>query len=452
LGNAIAIRDQQGNVFGWFGTDTDITDQRNAQEALQTFNERLEREVEARTRELSVANDRLRNEINQREKTKEQLRQAQKMEAVGQLTGGVAHDFNNLLAVISGNLQMLQRRLEKGEVRAVHRYLDGAAEGVSRASTLTQRLLAFSRQQPLSPRPLDFNKLVSGMSELLRRTIGENIQFESVLAGGLWVTYTDPNQLESAILNLAINARDAMPKGGTLTIETANSHLDESYVHVNPGVSAGQYVLLAISDTGTGMPEEVLARAFDPFFTTKPVGQGTGLGLSQVYGFVRQTGGHVKIYTEQHQGTTIKLYLPRFRGSAIDLERSRATAEPELAKGETVLVVEDDDALRAVAVEALSDLGYNVLEANDGATALAILEREPSIDVLFTDIVTPGLNGKRLSEEAIRRNNKLKVLFTSGYTRNAIIHGGVVHDDVELLPKQYTIQQLALKLRQLLRD
>jgi CheY-like chemotaxis protein len=372
------------------------------------------------------------------------------MEAVGQLTGGVAHDFNNLLAVISGNLQMLQRRMDRAELGALHRYVEAATEGISRASALTQRLLAFSRQQPLAPKPLDVNKLVSSMSELLRRTIGEHIHFETVLAGGVWTTYADPNQLESALLNLAVNARDAMPSGGKLTIETANTHLDDSYARANVGVSVGQYVLIAVSDTGSGMPDDVLARAFDPFFTTKPVGQGTGLGLSQVYGFVRQTGGHVKIYTEENQGTTIKIYLPRFKGTPAALERVTAIETAPPSKGETILVVEDDEALRAVAVESLSELGYKVLEASDGTSALAALDQEPLIDVLFTDVVMPGLNGRRLSEEAVRRNERLKVLFTSGYTRNAIIHGGIVDDGVELLQKPYTIEQLASKLRELL--
>lgn len=383
----------------------------------------------------------------------EQLRQSQKMEAVGQLTGGIAHDFNNMLAVVIGSLDMLKRRMVDGEVRHL-RLVQNAMEGATRAAGLTQRLLAFSRQQALKPEPIDANKLVSGMSELLRRTITENIRLETVLAGGLWRTSVDPNQLESAILNLAVNARDAMPDGGRLTIETANCHLDETYSREHE-TAAGQYVLIAVSDTGTGMTTDVVARAFDPFYTTKEVNKGTGLGLSMVHGFVRQTGGHAKIYSEAGQGTTVKIYLPRLVAvGGVDPARLAAPAEPsELPKGspgEIVLVVEDEDSVRLVTVEALRELGYTVIHANGGNEALRKLDETPNVSLLFTDVVMPDMNGRQLADEAKKRHPKLRLLFTTGYTRNAIVHNGVLDHGVVLVSKPFTIEQLALHVREVL--
>ena len=380
----------------------------------------------------------------------EALRQSQKMEAVGQLTGGIAHDFNNMLAVVVGSLELLGRRLPGTDMRA-QRYLSAAADAARRGSILTQRLLAFSRQQPLEPEAVDTNKLVAGMSDLLRHSIGVDVRLETVLAGGLWRTHVDPNQLENVILNLAVNARDAMPEGGRVTIETQNAHLDERYATAHPGVSAGQYVLIAVTDTGSGMPAEVIEKAFDPFFTTKPVGKGTGLGLSQVYGFVKQSGGHVKIYSESGQGTTIKIYLPRLVGTVPD--DTQATSVQSLPLGdsqEVVLVVEDEPHVRRFNVEALIELGYRVLEADGASTALQLLDAHPEIVLLFTDVVMPEVNRAKLAEEARRRRPQLKVLFTTGYTRNAVVHNGVLDSGVEMIGKPFTLDALAVKLRLIL--
>ena len=375
------------------------------------------------------------------------LRQSQKMEAVGQLTGGIAHDFNNMLAVVIGSLELLGRRLSGSDARA-QRYVDAAAEGAKRASHLTQRLLAFSRQQPLQPEAVDANELVAGMSDLLRHSIGADIRLEAVLAGGLWRIHADPNQLENVVLNLAVNARDAMPDGGRLTIETQNAHLDDRYAASHPGTDAGQYVLIAVTDSGSGMPRDVIDKAFDPFFTTKAVGKGTGLGLSQVYGFVKQSGGHVMIYSEVGQGTTIKIYLPRLRGDF--QEDVDARGEQPIPLGdprEVVLVVEDEPAVRQFSVEALTELGYRVFDAGGAAAALQLLDAHPEIVLLFTDVVMPDVNGAKLADEARRRRPDLKVLFTTGYTRNAVVHNGVLDPGVELIGKPFTLEALAAKVR-----
>ena len=385
----------------------------------------------------------------------EQLRQAQKMEAVGQLTGGVAHDFNNLLQIVVGNLELLSRSLPADATRQ-RRSVDNAMSGAKRAVTLTQRLLAFSRRQPLEPKPVSVNKLVSGMGELLSRALGETIDFETVLAGGLWRIEVDPNQLENAILNLAVNARDAMPDGGKLTIETANTRLDESYVQQNVEVTPGQYVVICVSDTGVGMDREVAARVFEPFFTTKDVGKGTGLGLSQVYGFVKQSGGHVKIYTErgdrESRGTTVKIYLPRYLGPDEEEETAAEVLLPEGGAQETILVVEDDRDVRAYTVEVLSELGYHVLEAAEGHEALRLL-RDAAVhcDLLFTDVVLPGgINGEQLAAEAHVARPGLKVLFTTGYARNAIVHQGRLDPGVRLITKPFTYADLAARIRDVL--
>ena len=379
--------------------------------------------------------------------TQEALRQSQKMEAVGQLTGGIAHDFNNMLAVVMGSLELLGRRLGGDDPRA-KRHIDAATDGARRAALLTQRLLAFSRQQPLQPVALDVNKLVSGMADLLLHSLGATIRFESVLAGGLWQTHADPNQLENIVLNLAVNARDAMPDGGHLTIETQNAHLDDRYAAEHIGVGAGHYVLIAITDTGVGMPPEVLEKAFDPFYTTKPVGKGTGLGLSQVYGFVKQTGGHVKIYTEVGEGTTIKIYLPRLRGERPAEEQVASAVALEFGDArEVILVVEDDPAVRQFSIEALAELGYSTLEADGAEKALKLIDAHPEIVLLFTDVVMPDVNGARLAEEARRRRPDIKVLFTTGYTRNAVVHNGVLDHGIDLIGKPFTIESLAAKLR-----
>jgi signal transduction histidine kinase len=401
--------------------------------------------------ELRATNQKLLETAARREQLADQLRQSQKMEAIGQLTGGLAHDFNNMLSVIIGSLNLLRRRLARGETD-LGKYIDTALDGADRAATLTHRLLAFSRRQPLIPQSLDANKLVAGMSDLLRRTIGEQIRVETVLAGGLWRTCVDRGELESAILNLAVNARDAMPDGGRLTIETANCHLDDSYASAHVDVPAGQYVLVAVTDNGCGMTSDVAANAFDPFFTTKGAGKGTGLGLSQVHGFVKQSGGHVKIYSEPGEGTTIKLYLPRFHGTE-EIAVVARTVDGPIPRGDAdtlILVVEDDERARQVTAESLRELGYSVVHAGSAVSALKILDAHPDVRLLFTDIVMPDVNGRQLAEEALRRLPGIKVLYTTGYTPNAIVHNGVVDPGVQLISKPFTLEQLARKVHAVL--
>ncbi len=398
---------------------------------------------------LVAANDALRAEILTREAAESQMRQMQKMEAVGQLTGGIAHDFNNMLAVIMSAMNLMQRKLARGETD-IGKFVDAATDATTRAASLTARLLAFSRQQPLAPQVVDANRIVTAMSDLLRRTLGETISVETVLAGGLWRMFADPSQVENAILNLAVNGRDAMPDGGRLTIETANGHLDDSYAAANSEVTAGQYVMIAVTDTGTGMPAEVVARAFEPFFTTKPVNKGTGLGLSQIYGFVKQSGGHVKIYSEPGEGTTVKLYLKRHFGEEQAAEAAPGAIDADRLPTETVLVVEDDARVRAGTVDALRELGYVVIHAGDAAEALKKLEEHPDIALLFTDIIMPVMNGRKLAEEALSRRPGLKVIFTTGFTKNAVVHNGVLDPGVNFIAKPFTLDQLAAKLREVL--
>lgn len=400
---------------------------------------------------LLTANRQLTEEAENRAVAEAQVRQMQKMESIGQLTGGVAHDFNNMLAIVIGSLDMARRRLASDPEKA-RECVDNAMEGAERASQLTARLLAFSRQQPLAPKALDANKLVGGMSEMLRRTLGEDIRIETVLAGGLWAAFIDGGQLENAVLNLCVNARDAMPNGGRLTIETSCTHLDDGYAAAHSEVTAGQYVMISVTDTGTGMPQEVIERAFDPFYTTKGVGKGTGLGLSQVFGFVKQSGGHVKIYSEPGVGTTVKLYLPRHFGEAEALGAiDAATGElPRANPDEIILVVEDEDRVRHMSVDALRELGYVVVQASDANQALTVLEIQPRIDLLFTDIVMPDMNGRVLSDRAREKRPDLKVLYTTGYTKNAIVHNGMLDHDVAFLAKPFSIQQLATKVREVL--
>ncbi len=401
-----------------------------------------------RARQEGAALASLREEKQRRETAEESLRQSQKMNAIGQLTAGIAHDFNNLLTGIGGAVEMVGRRVPQPSAE-VTRFLDLARSGVSRAATLTQRLLAFSRQQPLQIEAVDANKLVSGMSELLRRTLGEKVQVETVLAGGLWRARADAAQLEGAVLNLAINGRDAMPAGGTLTIETANAHLDDAYARANAEVTPGQYVLVAVSDTGSGMDPEVIARAFEPFFTTKQRGQGTGLGLSMTFGYGKQIGGHLKIYSEIGRGTTVKVYLPR----ALAEGTAAAEATPEHAtaiagSGPVVLVVEDDPVVREFAISACREIGCTVYYAENGAQALAQLEAHDDIVLLFTDVGLPGdMNGRQLAALATDRWPALKVLFTTGYTANAIVHHGVLDHGVNFIGKPFSISALAAKIK-----
>lgn len=409
-------------------------------------------------RELSRLNQtleqRVADEIRERMQVEEALRQAQKMEAIGQLTGGVAHDFNNLLTIIMGSLDSIRRQLDDPakelDVARLRRLQGMAFHGAERAATLTSRLLAFARRQPLKPEPLDVNKLATGLTDLLQRSLGERIELETVSAAGLWLAKADRAELESALVNVAINARDAMPDGGKLTIETANTWLDEEYVgSLTEPVPPGQYVMLAVTDTGHGMDRRTLDRVFEPFFTTKGVGKGTGLGLSQVYGFVRQSGGHIRIYSEPGAGTTIRLYLPR----EVDprAEASQAQLETVADGGsETILVVEDHDALRDYSTSVLRELGYQVLEASGGEKALEVLKIRRDVQLLFTDVVMPGLNGRQLADEAMRLRPELKVLFTTGYTRNAIVHNGRLDPGVDLIGKPFTFGALAAKVRQIL--
>ena len=377
-----------------------------------------------------------------------QLRQSQKMEAVGQLTGGVAHDFNNLLTVILGNAELMAEAVRDRPQLA--KMVEMTARAAERGAELTQRLLAFSRRQPLDPRPVDVNRLVAGMDPMLRRTLGEHVEIERVQGAGLWTAMVDPGQLENAILNLSLNARDAMPNGGRLTIETANAHLDAAYAASQGEVEPGQYVMVAVSDTGTGMDAATMERAFEPFFTTKDVGKGSGLGLSMVYGFAKQSRGHVRLYSEPGQGTTVKLYLPRADGADQPGARASAAAAPARGSGR-ILLVEDDDLVRENAAGQLAGLGYEVVVAKSGPEAFAVLEKDGAFDLLFTDIVMPGgMNGRELAERARALRPGLPVLFTSGYTENAIVHHGRLDRGVELLAKPYRLQDLAAKVRAVL--
>ena len=376
------------------------------------------------------------------------------MEAVGQLTGGIAHDFNNLLTGIVGSLDLLQRRAAEGRYDQLERYTTIAITSAQRAAALTQRLLAFSRRQPLNPKAVAANRLVASMEDLLRRTLGPSVDVAFVFTGGLWPTLCDPNQLESAILNLAINARDAMPGGGRLTIETSNAHLDENDARAHGGeIEPGQYVMIAVTDTGTGIPDAQLPRIFEPFFTTKPIGQGTGLGLSQLYGFAKQSGGHAAVHSKEGQGTTFRLYLPRDRGKVQDPETESGADAPARAEaGETVLVVDDEAMVRMLVIETLEELGYNAVEAVDGTTGLKELQSEKRIDLLVTDVGMPGLNGRQLADAARELRPELKVLFITGYAGNAAVGNGALEPGMQILPKPFAMDQLANKIREIMEE
>ena len=392
----------------------------------------------------------LKSESESREAAESQVRHLQKMESLGQLTGGIAHDFNNMLAVVLGGIDLAKKKLKSDPARAEN-LLDNAREGAMRAATLTSRLLAFSRNQPLAPASLDVNTLVGGMCDMLNRTLGDQIKVECVYAAGLWRCYADPSEVENVILNLAVNARDAMAGGGKLTVETANAHIDDNYANARSDVAAGQYVLICVSDTGMGMPQDIVDRAFDPFFTTKAVGKGTGLGLSQVFGFAKQSGGHSAIYSEVGQGTTVKVYLPRFTGAdPAQLATTPSDAVPEGHSSEMILVVEDEQRLRHFAVDALRELGYIAISAATPAEALVALNEQPNITMMFTDIVMPEMSGRQLADAALKMRPGLPILFTTGYTRNAIVHNGMVDIGVAFLAKPYGIGELARKIRDVL--
>jgi PAS domain S-box-containing protein len=439
LVRAEPVRAADGAVSHWIGTNTDIEHARAQAAQLATLNATLEQQVQKRTGELMAA--------------EEALRQSQKMEAVGHLTGGLAHDFNNILAGIGGSLEMLSVRLAQGRVTELDRYIAGASGAVRRAAGLTQRLLAFSRRQTLDPRPTRLNGLVDGMLDLINRSVGPEIEVETVNAAGLWTTFVDAGQLENALLNLCINARDAMPNGGKLTIETANRWMDERTARER-GLAPGQYVSLCVSDTGTGMTPDIIARAFDPFFTTKPIGQGTGLGLSMVYGFAGQSGGAAKIYSEVGQGTMICIYLPRHLGEEErDEPAVAAEAAPRAQGGETILVVDDEPLIRMVAVEALEELGYTVVDVGDGPAALKILNTSRPIDLLITDVGLPGgMNGRQLADAARVGRPGLEVLFITGYAENAVLNHGHLEAGMHVITKPFQMDTFARRVRELIAE
>ena len=414
-----------------------VIERGEAEAALRALNATLEARVEARTAELRAAED--------------ALRQSQKMEAIGQLTGGIAHDFNNLLQGITGSLDLVQRRVGQGRLGDLDRFISGAIASANRAAALTHRLLAFSRRQPLDPRPVQVNPLVGSMEELLRRTLGERIDLNLSLADGLWLTRCDANQLESAILNLAINARDAMPAGGRLVIETRNRHIGEAEAAAHADRPAGDHVDISVVDTGTGMDAETIARAFEPFFTTKPMGQGTGLGLSMIYGFARQSGGYAWIESAVGRGTTVHLCLPRFEGEA-DAEDSAGAAAGDAAieTGETVLVIEDEPVVRNLVVEVLEDLGYRAIEAMDGPSGLEIVQSAQRIDLLITDVGLPGLNGRQVADAARALRPDLKVLFMTGYAENAALVFGALDAGMTVITKPFTMDALATRVREII--
>nr|WP_276082131.1 ATP-binding protein [Methylobacterium sp. GC_Met_2] len=411
----------------------------------------LETLVTSRTAELARANKLLKSEAAERERMGEALRQSQKMEAVGQLTGGLAHDFNNLLAGISGSLELMQTRMQQGRLTDVDRYMTAAQGATRRAAALTHRLLAFSRRQTLDPKPTDVNRLTVGMQELIQRTVGPTIPIEVVGASGIWPALVDPSQLENALLNLCINARDAMPDGGRITIETANRWLDE-WAAKKHDIPEGQYLSLCVTDTGTGMPPEVVARVFEPFFTTKPIGEGTGLGLSMIYGFAQQSGGQVRIYSEVGQGTTVCIYLPRHYGEvADDATDAAATVLPRSDHGETVLVVDDEPTVRMLVTDILEDLGYTSIEAGDSAAGLKILQSDVRIDLLVTDVGLPGgMNGRQMADAARTHRPDLKVLFITGYAENAILGNGKLSPGMAVLTKPFAIENMAARIRSMI--
>ncbi|MGX5776271.1 PAS domain S-box protein [Methylorubrum zatmanii] len=434
---ASPIRDERGLPIGTVIEARNIEAELRAKAQLEAFNASLEQQVAVRTAELM--------------RTEEALRQSQKMEAVGQLTGGLAHDFNNLLTGITGSLELLQARLAQGRLGEIDRYVNAAQGAAKRAAALTHRLLAFSRRQTLDPKPTDVNRLVMGMEELIRRTIGPAITLEVVAAGGLWSVLIDPSQLENALLNLCINARDAMPEGGRITIETANKWLDDRGARERD-LDPGQYLSLCVTDTGTGMSPDVIAKAFDPFFTTKPIGQGTGLGLSMIYGFVRQSGGQVRIYSELGQGTTMCLYLPRHYGAAEEPEAGPDLAvAPRAEQGETVLIVDDEPTVRMLVTEVLEDLGYTAIEAADGPAGLKVLQSDVRIDLLVTDVGLPGgMNGRQVADAGRVLRPGLKVLFITGYAENAVLGNGHLEPGMQVITKPFVMEGLAGRIKEMI--
>lgn len=404
---------------------------------LQNTLETLEQQVEERTAQLRH--------------NEEALRQSHKMEAVGQLTGGIAHDFNNMLTGIIGSLELLRRRLARGRTEDLDSLIDLGVTSANRAAGLTHRLLAFSRRQSLDSKPVQMNTLVVSMGELLQRSINESIHLEMQLDEQLWVAEADPNQLESALLNLVLNARDAMPDGGKLLVKTSNQHLDTEFTEAHSNLQPGDYIVLSVTDTGYGMPQSTINRAFDPFFTTKPIGQGTGLGLSMIYGFSKQSGGHVSIHSEVGKGTTVSLFLPRFSGELLQDTRVDAQHTPFARDGETVLIVEDDPAVRVLVSAVLSELGYAFVEASDADSAVPILDSGQRIDLLISDVGLPGMNGRQLAEIGRQYRPDLKVLFITGYAEHAAVRGGFLDPGMQMITKPFTFDLLTAKVREMIR-
>ena len=464
------IRDERGSVAGILVTaietnerrqftqelqqrsEASLKAQQSTEQRLRHLNENLEERVAQRTLALAEANQRLQNEMVERERAEDALRHAQKMEAVGQLTGGIAHDFNNMLTGIIGSLDLMQRYIAAGRSDDIGRFADAAVASAHRAAALTHRLLAFSRRQSLDRRPLDPNQLVASLEDLFQRTKGAHITLKVQLGHDIWPVNSDASQLENALLNLVINARDAMPDGGELLIETANSYLDGTDITTPEPVKAGDYVMLGVRDNGTGMAPKILAKAFDPFFTTKPIGQGTGLGLSMIYGFAQQSGGHVTLHSEPGQGTCVRLYLPRLHGTSLasSLPASLSEAAPVALAGEAVVVVEDDPAVRMLVVNVLDELGYTAHQAADARTALPLLESDLRVDLLVTDVGLPGMNGRQLAEIARQHRPGLKVLFMTGYAQKAAERQGFLEDGMDMVAKPFSIEVLANKIREMI--
>ena len=433
---ARAIRARNGRVSLLAGVTSDITERKLAETQLRRLNETLEQQVEERTSQLRH--------------NEEVLRQSQKMEAVGQLTGGIAHDFNNMLTGIIGSLELLRRRLARGKTEDLDGLIDLGVTSANRAAALTHRLLAFSRRQSLDSKPVEMNGLVRSMGELLHRSVNESIRLDMCLEPELWTAEADPNQLESALLNLVLNARDAMPNGGMLMIETFNRKLDRTFTNAYENLLPGDYVVLSVTDTGSGMPENVISRAFDPFFTTKPIGQGTGLGLSMIYGFTKQSHGHVAIESQVGHGTTVQLFLPRFHGSKQEDETDAHTQEVEARAGETILIVEDDPAVRALVSQVLGELGYAWLEAGDAVGAVPILESTQRIDLMISDVGLPGMNGRQLADIGRQMRPDLKVLFITGYAENASVRAGFLDTGMQMITKPFAFDQLTAKVREMI--